>query len=137
MINFSHVWWFYLYLNTKYLIIIYKKSNIYIFRLNVFFFLNWNHIDKDIDSWMFMNKPWFIFTILSIYLIFVLKIGPEFMKYRKPLNLKLIILIYNAIQTVYNGWLVCWVSLHTYIKLENTNISNVSQCNVYIYKTDI
>ncbi|VVC28062.1 ELO family,ELO family, conserved site [Cinara cedri] len=64
--------------------------------------------DDEIDSWLLMNKPWSICTIIAIYLLFVLKIGPTCMKNRQPMNIKLIMLIYNATQTVFNGWLVCW-----------------------------
>ncbi|XP_025416912.1 elongation of very long chain fatty acids protein AAEL008004-like isoform X2 [Sipha flava] len=64
--------------------------------------------DDEIDSWPLMNKPWYILTILLMYLVFVLDIGPKFMANRKPMNIKSIMLIYNATQTIYNAWLVCW-----------------------------
>ncbi|VVC28061.1 Hypothetical protein CINCED_3A005010 [Cinara cedri] len=53
-----------------------------------------------------MNTPWMVLTILSGYLLFVLKLGPNMMENRKPFNIKNIMLLYNVIQTLYNSWLV-------------------------------
>lgn len=69
-----------------------------------------DNIDDEVDSWMFMSSPWPIFTILSLYLLFVLKLGPNFMESRKPFSLKTPILLYNVFQTLYNAWLVSMVS---------------------------
>ncbi|XP_050520253.1 elongation of very long chain fatty acids protein 4-like isoform X2 [Daktulosphaira vitifoliae] len=55
---------------------------------------------------MFMKSPWPISSILVIYLLFVLKVGPMIMKKRKPLNLKMVMLFYNIIQTIFNGYMV-------------------------------
>jgi len=57
-----------------------------------------------------MSTPWPVLSILSVYLLFVLKFGPNMMENRKPFNIKYVMLLYNAIQTLYNGWLVVWVS---------------------------
>jgi hypothetical protein len=87
------------------------------------------NIDDEIDSWPLMNKPWYILTILLMYLVFVLDIGPKFMANRKPMNIKSIMLIYNATQTIYNAWLVCWVrmvisfAIHKLIFCWNSNIN--------------
>lgn len=43
-----------------------------------------------------------ILTVLSAYLYFVLKWGPSYMKNRKPFELRTVMLIYNAIQVIYN-----------------------------------
>lgn len=69
-----------------------------------------DNIDDEVDSWMFMNSPWPIFSILFLYLLFVLKLGPAFMENRKPYSLKMPILLYNMFQTLYNAWLVSMVS---------------------------
>lgn len=67
-------------------------------------------IDEVVDSWLFMSTPWSVLSILSMYLMFVLKLGPNMMENRKPFNIKHVMLVYNAIQTLYNAWLVIWVS---------------------------
>ncbi|XP_022177785.1 elongation of very long chain fatty acids protein 4-like [Myzus persicae] len=64
--------------------------------------------DEVVDSWPLMSSPWPVLSILSMYLFFVLKLGPNMMENRKPFNIKYVMLLYNAIQTIYNGWLVCW-----------------------------
>ncbi|XP_050440918.1 elongation of very long chain fatty acids protein AAEL008004-like [Adelges cooleyi] len=75
--------------------------------------------DKVIDSWVFMSSPWPITLILLIYLAFILKIGPEFMKNREPFSIKNVMLLYNLMQTIFNGYLLAYVfitpGLPTYI----------------------
>lgn len=67
-------------------------------------------LDKEVDSWMFMSTPWPILIILTVYLLFVLKIGPKIMKNRRPFNIKYIMMSYNLMQIVYNMYIVIWVS---------------------------
>lgn len=73
-----------------------------------------NVIDETVDSWTFMSTPWSVFSILSLYLMFVLKFGPSLMENRKPMNLKYAILLYNVGQTIYNAFIVSMVS-HLFI----------------------
>ncbi|XP_017105063.2 very long chain fatty acid elongase F-like [Drosophila bipectinata] len=47
--------------------------------------------------------PWPTATILVAYFAFVLKLGPDFMKNRKPYDLRGIIKAYNIIQIIYNA----------------------------------
>ncbi|XP_050440915.1 elongation of very long chain fatty acids protein 4-like [Adelges cooleyi] len=62
--------------------------------------------DKEVDSWLFMSTPWPVFSILAVYLFFVLIYGPKMMKKREPFNIKTIMMAYNFIQTVYNCYIV-------------------------------
>ncbi|XP_050520234.1 elongation of very long chain fatty acids protein AAEL008004-like [Daktulosphaira vitifoliae] len=62
--------------------------------------------DEKIDNWLFMSNPWLVLSIITVYLLFILKIGPILMKNRKPFNLKYILLLYNIFQVIYNGYLV-------------------------------
>ncbi|XP_050520263.1 elongation of very long chain fatty acids protein AAEL008004-like [Daktulosphaira vitifoliae] len=62
--------------------------------------------DKEADSWLFMPTPWPVLSIIMIYLLFVLNVGPKMMKNRNPPNLKYIILVYNIIQILHNGYMV-------------------------------
>ncbi|KAL4130707.1 hypothetical protein QTP88_008105 [Uroleucon formosanum] len=64
--------------------------------------------DSTIDSWPFVNSPWPICSILVLYLIFVLKLGPKFMKNREPMNIKYIILFYNLMQTMFNSYILAY-----------------------------
>ncbi|KAI5713314.1 hypothetical protein M8J75_015367 [Diaphorina citri] len=66
------------------------------------------HNNKEVDKWFLIssNSSWLIIGTLFVYLAFVLHIGPKYMKDRKPMNIKYIILAYNLFQTVYNAWIV-------------------------------
>lgn len=60
-----------------------------------------------------MSSPGPVVAVVMIYLVFVLKIGPEYMKNRKPMDLKRIMVLYNAFQVCYSIWMCRTVSQHT------------------------
>lgn len=51
-----------------------------------------------VDSWPLMGSPLPLTLIFSIYLLFVLKVGPHFMRDRKPFNLVNFTRCYNVFQ---------------------------------------
>ncbi|XP_074036567.1 very long chain fatty acid elongase 7 [Leptinotarsa decemlineata] len=51
-----------------------------------------------------MSSPFEPGILVGLYLYFVLKLGPELMKNRKPFDLRNVIIIYNAIQIVINTY---------------------------------
>jgi hypothetical protein len=53
-----------------------------------------------------MGSIWPITFIVIIYLYFVLKIGPELMRYRNPFNIDRIVLVYNAVQVFLSFYVV-------------------------------
>ena len=53
-----------------------------------------------IDSFRLMSSPYPIVIILSAYLWFVFKAGPQMMDKRKAINLKWIIICYNICQII-------------------------------------
>ncbi|XP_050520255.1 elongation of very long chain fatty acids protein AAEL008004-like isoform X2 [Daktulosphaira vitifoliae] len=55
---------------------------------------------------MFMRSPIPVFSIVIIYLIFILKFGPKIMENRNPINLKYPMLLYNIIQVAFNAYMV-------------------------------
>lgn len=61
---------------------------------------------KEIDNWFMMSSPWPVATVVVVYLYFVIKVGPELMKDKKPFNIKPIMLVYNLYQTAYNSFIV-------------------------------
>lgn len=63
--------------------------------------------DPLVDSWLFMKSPLPVLSFLVIYLVFVLKIGPDYMRNRKPFELKGLMIAYNAYQVVFSVWLCC------------------------------
>lgn len=46
------------------------------------------------------DYPSLVLAIIVAYLVFVLKIGPEFMRNRKPYNLRMVARIYNVFQVM-------------------------------------
>ncbi|KAI8428761.1 hypothetical protein MSG28_007442, partial [Choristoneura fumiferana] len=50
------------------------------------------------SSWFLVAKPYQGLALLGLYLIFVLKWGPEWMKNRHAFNLDKVLIVYNAIQ---------------------------------------
>ncbi|XP_015364617.1 PREDICTED: elongation of very long chain fatty acids protein AAEL008004-like [Diuraphis noxia] len=62
--------------------------------------------DDVVDSWFLMRSPVPVFSIVAVYLLFILKIGPNMMKNREPYRLKHIMLIYNLFQTGYNAFIL-------------------------------
>ncbi|KAL5243380.1 hypothetical protein ACI65C_010790 [Semiaphis heraclei] len=62
--------------------------------------------DDVVDSWFLMRSPVPVFSIVAVYLLFILKIGPNMMKNREPYRLKHIMLVYNLFQTGYNAFIL-------------------------------
>jgi len=62
-----------------------------------------------------MSTPWPVLSILTVYLLFVLKLGPKMMKNHEPFNIKRIIMVYNFIQTLYNFYIVSDVSFKNFV----------------------
>ncbi|KAJ8732295.1 hypothetical protein PYW08_015025 [Mythimna loreyi] len=56
--------------------------------------------DPRTKGWLFVSKPYQLLTLLGLYLMFVLKWGPQHMKNRQPYNLDKILIVYNAVQIV-------------------------------------
>ncbi|XP_017075201.1 elongation of very long chain fatty acids protein F [Drosophila eugracilis] len=50
-----------------------------------------------------IGSPWPSVTIISLYLLFVLKAGRKFMENRKPYDLRGVIKVYNIVQILYNS----------------------------------
>lgn len=70
----------------------------------------WEHYITDLADprtagWFLIGSPLPVLTILALYLLFVLKLGPNYMKNRKPYNLKRTIMIYNLLQVAANVYL--------------------------------
>ncbi|GFV73040.1 elongation of very long chain fatty acids protein [Trichonephila clavipes] len=51
-----------------------------------------------------VSNPYISFTIVFLYLLFVLWIGPAFMKSQKPYKLKKTLIFYNFLQSALNGY---------------------------------
>lgn len=69
--------------------------------------LYWNqNADPRTNGLPFIGSPVIIPSIILLYLYFVLKYGPEFMKDRKPYDLKTFMKYYNVFQIIANTYVV-------------------------------
>ncbi|CAG9785323.1 unnamed protein product [Diatraea saccharalis] len=57
--------------------------------------------DPRTKSWPLVAKPYQGLLLLGLYLMFVLKWGPKWMKDRPPFNLNKLLIAYNALQVVF------------------------------------
>ncbi|KAF9802538.1 hypothetical protein SFRURICE_013725 [Spodoptera frugiperda] len=73
--------------------------------------------NEEIDELPFMASLGPVLTILAVYLVFVLKIGPVFMRKREGYKLTYTLLIYNAIQVAFSVYLVYRILMGTYLYL--------------------
>ncbi|OQR68359.1 elongation of very long chain fatty acids protein 4-like [Tropilaelaps mercedesae] len=59
--------------------------------------------EKRIKGILFDN-PSMVLVLVASYMAFVLKLGPDYMRHRKPYNLRPITRVYNLFQVVANVW---------------------------------
>lgn len=61
--------------------------------------------DPRTSGWFLMSDPIAVYVMLILYYYFVKKIGPQYMKDKKPYQLNRIIRVYNVLQIAVNAWL--------------------------------
>lgn len=81
--------------------------------------------DDVVNGWFMSNNPALIVGILSTYWMFVYKIGPNWMRDRKPYDPKALLQLYNIIQVVVCLGMVIWVSTYTGIDSYVLSIYNI------------
>ncbi|XP_005182215.1 elongation of very long chain fatty acids protein 4 [Musca domestica] len=87
-------------------------------------FVELNVIDS--EARFGLSSPEFLICVIVIYLLFVFKIGPEFMEKRQPLRLKTFVTVYNAFQV-----LVCLYLVDKIWELTSWNIFKFNKCTLY------
>lgn len=61
--------------------------------------------DPVVDSWPLMGSPWPVLAIVSLYFLFVLRLGPRLMRDKPPFDLKYVMILYNFYQVAFSSWL--------------------------------
>nr|XP_024218803.1 elongation of very long chain fatty acids protein AAEL008004 [Halyomorpha halys] len=61
--------------------------------------------DHRTNNWPLVGNPIYIFSLMGLYLSFVLVWGPMLMEKREPFNLSRALILYNAIQVNVSIWL--------------------------------
>ena len=65
----------------------------------------WENRDKRMDGWPLMSSPLPTIMICATYVYIVKVWGPNFMKDRKPMNLKGFLIVYNLIQVLLSTYI--------------------------------
>jgi hypothetical protein len=63
------------------------------------------------DGYIIMRSPSQLIAIVITYFIFVFKLGPWLMKNRQPFDLKIVVVLYNLSQIIWN--FVTFVQVNT------------------------
>jgi len=61
--------------------------------------------DPRVDSWPLMSSIWPTTIICVIYVYLVKVAGPKFMETRQPYDIRGLMIVYNAFQTVFSFWM--------------------------------
>lgn len=68
--------------------------------------------DPRAKNYMFMNNPLPTLGMVATYLAWVLIIGPIYMRDRKPMDIKNLIIFYNAFQVALSAYMFYEVSVY-------------------------
>ena len=93
----------------------------------------WEVRDKRMDNYPLMSNPLYTVFICAAYVYAVKIAGPNYMKDRQPYNIKSFLVIYNAFQVVFSGYIFIGVWNLT----QYTTSANMKACSNYksfIYK---
>lgn len=83
--------------------------------------------DPRVEDWPMMSSPWPTLSAFFIYLI-VANYGPNFMKARKPLQLRWILVVYNLYVAALNLWIACELCYCSY-KLRYRSLCQLVRIN--------
>ncbi|KAG4079957.1 hypothetical protein HA402_006269 [Bradysia odoriphaga] len=72
--------------------------------------------DPRVKDFLLMSNPFPTIAILTVYLYFILKWGPNYMRDRKPFNLDTLMIVYNIIQIIACCLLLKQAWTHAYAK---------------------
>ncbi|CAG4936695.1 unnamed protein product [Colias eurytheme] len=94
-----------------------------------------------VDNWFLMGSPIPVMTIMISYWLFVLKLGPMYMKNRSPYPLINILGVYNVIQVMisflicYQGTTFLWNTgvLQTECIMEKADLKKTATIGTYTY----
>ena len=67
--------------------------------------IRFSPLNSTCKDFFWLGTPWLTILATTVYLILVLKVGPSFMRDRKPYDLKLAIRIYNLLLVAINSYL--------------------------------
>ncbi|XP_022663555.1 elongation of very long chain fatty acids protein 1-like isoform X2 [Varroa jacobsoni] len=76
----------------------------------------WHSLEQDprLKGRPLIDSPVPVFSIIGTYLIFVLRVGPQMMRDRKPVNVKSFARVFNLYQVLISAWTVYTVCVCCY-----------------------
>jgi len=66
--------------------------------------------DPRVNGWPMLSSPFPTLFICLFYGYFAKTLGPRLMENRKPFQLRKVLIVYNAIQTMFSAWIFYEVS---------------------------
>ncbi|KAK6619059.1 hypothetical protein RUM44_003441 [Polyplax serrata] len=102
------------------------------------------HADPRMQNYLLMSSPFPVFGLCFIYVYFVLHLGPKFMADRKPYNLRIVLVVYNALQTIFSAVMfyevsAFWIEHYGFfrcIRVDSTSetptsLKEIRLCHIY------
>lgn len=74
--------------------------------------------DERSKDFFLVGSPFILVCILTSYVYFVTKLGPQLMKNRAAFNLKTVMIIYNAFQIVINAFIFIEVTIYGFCHVQ-------------------
>lgn len=68
--------------------------------------------DPRVNGWPMLSSPFPTLFICLFYGYFAKTLGPRLMENRKPFQLRKVLIVYNAIQTMFSAWIFYEVSTY-------------------------
>lgn len=82
----------------------------------VILILRYSVLDPRVNGWPMLSSPFPTLAICLFYAYFAKTLGPRLMENRKPFQIRKLLIVYNAIQTMFSAWIFYEVSNeHTHI----------------------
>lgn len=97
------------------------RLSLYFDNCNLIYFSRFS--EDFIDQWFLMSSPVPLLMLIVTYLLFVLIIGPYYMKKQQPYNLNFLLVLYNFLQVAMSTYLFMAVSTFKLFKEAFTYIS--------------
>ncbi|XP_054263722.1 elongation of very long chain fatty acids protein AAEL008004-like [Macrosteles quadrilineatus] len=78
-------------------------------------YIVYEQMDQRVKAYYFMGSPVPILLLVTSYLVFVLRLGPWFMKNRPPYNVEKPMMLYNIVQMAINLYFVLVACLYVWL----------------------
>lgn len=99
---------------------------------NVLQLILFSVLDPRTNSWPLIGDPMPGLTIIGLYLYFVTNWGPNYMKHKKPYELKTLLVLYNFIQVCVSVYIFAEVSKNKTCNFMSNFFSSVDLKKVVI-----